>query len=164
MKSLSGQFYRVIFARDLPNVLQGIRHPEGRFHHDGQPAIYMSPSPETAAIAVATYIRPGDPARITVPLGLDGANMLDFRRPDVEKSLGLTGGETSVTWQDQRAVGLPATSWLASDAARDAGADGMIYPSRKEPSRWHIVLFRWNRKNAPELSQSALPLVFDHVQ
>ena len=38
-----------------------------------------------------------------------------------------------------------------TDAARTAGADGMIYTARSEPTRWHLVLFRWNT-NGPILA------------
>lgn len=148
-RPLSGVFYRVVFADALARVLDGVQHPEGRFHHGGQQAIYMSPTPEMAAIAVKTYLRPGDPDRVTVPLQVAKARVLDFRMPEAEAFLGLPWRETAVPWRDQRAAGLPATSWSASDSARAAGADGMIYPSRQRSDRWHLVLFRWNIPGGP---------------
>ena len=141
---ISGRYYRILFASDLSRLLQGAITPEGRFHHSGQPAFYMSPTPDAAAIAVATYLRDGDAPRIIAPLKVTNARILDLRRDDVLAHLGLNGAEPSVLWQPQRAKGLPATSWAASDAARHADADGMIYTSRKDPTRWHLVLFRWN--------------------
>jgi RES domain-containing protein len=143
-ETLSGRFYRILFAADQSRVLQGAILPEGRFHHSDQPALYMSPTPETAAIAVATYLRGDDPPRVITRLKVTNALILDLRRTDVLAHLGLTGAEPSVLWQPQRTQGLPATSWLASEAVRKAGADGMIYTSRKDPTRWHLVLFRWN--------------------
>jgi RES domain-containing protein len=143
-ENLSGRFYRILFKADQSRILQGAITQEGRFHHSGQPALYMSPTPETAAIAVATYLRGDDPPRVIAPLKVTNACILDLRRTEVLAHLGLTGTEPSVLWQPQRALGLPATSWVASDAARQTGADGMIYTSRKDPTRWHLVLFRWN--------------------
>ena len=142
--ALSGTFYRILFASDLPRLLQGAVTPEGRFHHDGEKALYMSPSPEAAAIAVATYLRPNDPPRVVQALTLANARVLDLRSATVLAGLGLDGAEASVLWQPQRAAGMAATSWRASDAARASGADGMIYLSRKDPARWHLVLFGWN--------------------
>lgn len=141
---VSGRFYRIIFASDRDAPLRGALSPEGRFHHDGQPALYMSPSPQAAAFAIARYLRPNDPPRLLQPLHLEAAQLLDLRNPAVIRHLGLNGNEASVPWQPERQQGLPATPWRASDAARAAGADGILYAARSEPSRWHIVLFRWN--------------------
>jgi len=165
MTPLSGRFYRIIFADNLGRVLDGVLSPEGRFHHDGERTTYMSPSPEAAAVAVNIYLKPDDPPRVIVPLQLTDAMVLDFRTPETEKQLGLKWRETAVPWAEQRAAGLPATSWRASDAARASGADGMIYPSRTLPSRWwHLVLFRWNTEGAPTLRLDGTPLAFDPHQ
>lgn len=161
MTPLSGRFYRIVFARDISRVLDGVRSPEGRFHHDRQRTIYMSPSPEAAAVAVNIYLKPDDPPRLIVPLLVSDAMVLDFRTPQVEQSLGLKWRETAVPWARQRAKGQPATSWRASDAARNAGADGMIYPSRTLPSRWHhLVLFRWNKPGGPSLKTDGVAQPF----
>jgi len=158
---LSGRFYRIIFATDLPNVLDGALSPEGRFHHHNQRTIYMSPSPQAAAVAVNIYLKPDDPPRLVVPLRISAARILDFRTPETEKSLGLEWRETAVPWAKQRAAGLPATSWRASDAARAAGADGMIYPSRTLPSRWwHLVLFDWNTPGSAQIQEDGSPFAF----
>ena len=49
--------------------------------------------------------------------------------------------KASVVWQDIRAVGSPSPTWLFSDAARDAGADAMLYSSRSQPELSHVVVF-----------------------
>ena len=162
MTPLSGLFYRIVFASDLERVLDGVLSPEGRFHHDGERTIYMSPSPEAAAVAVNIYLKPDDPPRLVVPIFVEPAQVLDFRKPETEAALGLKWRETAVPWADQRAAGLPATSWRASDAARALSADGMIYPSRTLPSKWwHLVMFRWNTPGAPVLRREgpALPFI-----
>ena len=152
-----GTFYRIVFTHDAPRLLDGVHSPEGRFHHSGQPALYMSPSPEAAAFAVATYLQPSDPPRVTARLRLTGARVVDLRDNDTLAALGLTN-EPSVEWQPERAQGLPATSWRASDAARATGADGMIYTSRKVPSRWHLVLFRWNQPGGALVELATAPV------
>ncbi len=150
---LAGQFWRILYATDLPRLLLGAKTPEGRFHHSGQPALYLSPSPTDAAHAIATYLKPDDPPRIIVPLTLTVPRIADLRRPACLATLRLTGHESATPWQPQRAAGQPATTWAASDAARAAGADGMIYTARSAPTRWHLVLFHWTdttlRQNGP---------------
>ena len=160
MTPISGRFYRIIFESDLARVLDRVPNPEGRFHHDRQPALYLSPSHNAARVAIDSYYRSNDAARVIVPLKLSGANILDFREVATSDRLGLMGGETTVHWRRERRAKKPATSWRASDAARAAGADGMIYHSRKAPPLWHIVLFAWNQKGAPTLAQDGLPQQF----
>ena len=153
MNLLSGRFYRIVFAADLGRVLDGVRTPEARFHHSGQPALYLSPSPEAAGFAVASFVGADDPPRVLVPIRVEGARVVDLRDAAHCAALGLAGHEPSVPWQPERAEGRPATSWRASDAARASGADGMVYVARSEPSRWHLVLFRWNLPGGPVLKQ-----------
>lgn len=146
---LSGIFHRIVFEADLPNLLAGAKSPEGRFHHDGQPALYLSPTPDAAGHAIAAYLRPDDPARVIIALTLQNARVVDLRDPATLQTLRLDGTEASTPWQPERQQGLPATTWRASDAARATGADGMIYTARSAPSRWHLVLFSWNRVLQP---------------
>ncbi len=164
MTPISGRFYRIIFESDLARVLEGVPNPEGRFHHDRQPALYLSPSHNAARVAIDSYYRSNDAARVIVPLKLSSANVLDFRKTATSDGLGLTGRETTVHWRRERRAKKPATSWRASDAARAAGADGMIYHSRKAPPLWHVVLFAWNQKGAPSLTQYGPTLPFGSEQ
>lgn len=145
MTALSGLFWRIVFAHDADHVLEGAAYPEGRFHHSGQPALYASPTQVGAAVAVKTYLRPDDKPRVIIGLQVDAAEVLDLRDHAVTAWLGIAPETPSVPWHDERAKGKPATSWLASDAVRKSGACGMIYASRKQPQRWHLVLFRWNQ-------------------
>jgi RES domain-containing protein len=156
----NGQFWRVVFASQVAEVLRGAHSPEGRYHHDGQRALYISQSPDYARIAVDAYLKPDDPPRLIVPLALSDALLLDVRDPLVQRQLGLKGPEANTLWQPERAKGLPATSWIASDAVRNAGADGMIYGARSDPTRWHIVLFRWNAADGAQIRQSGPPIPF----
>jgi RES domain-containing protein len=158
--TISGQFWRSVFATDAGSVLAGARSPEGRYHHDGQSALYISPSAEFSRIAIDAYLKADDPPRVIVPLDLTGAALLDVRLATVQRALGLNGTESGTLWQPQRAAGLPATSWIASDAVRNAGADGMIYAARSDPDRWHVVLFRWNMPSGPVIRQSGSPIPF----
>jgi RES domain-containing protein len=158
--AVSGRFWRSVFATDAGRVLDGARSPEGRYHHDGQAALYISPSPEFSRIAINSYVQSDDPPRVIIPLELTRAELADMRDPAVQHALGLDGTEAGRLWQPERAAGLPATSWIASDAVRRAGADGMIYAARSDPARWHVVLFRWNLPSGPMIAQSGSPIPF----
>lgn len=59
------------------------------------------------------------------------------------------------------ALGKPATSWQASDAALNAGGDGMIYRSRKSPDRWHLVLWHWNTPGCAQIQVDGSHFAFD---
>jgi RES domain-containing protein len=160
MTPVAGRFWRTVFATDLDRVLDGARSPEGRYHHDAQPALYLSPSPAYSRIAIDAYLRADDPPRLIVPFDVSNANLADLRAADVQHALGLNGTESGTLWQPERAAGKPATSWIASDAARRAGADGIIYAARSDAMRWHIVLFRWNAPSGPQVRQSGPPIPF----
>ena len=109
---------------------------------------------------MATYLRPQDPPRVIAALTITAAQVVDLRQPETLRCLALTGAEPSVEWQPQRSQGMPATSWLASDVARATGVDGMVYTSRKDPSRWHLVLFHWNQPGRASVTPVGLPLEF----
>ena len=126
--TLRATLWRAVFAGVDP--LAPVTWPEGRFHHSGQWAIYGSLTPEGCAVAIARYLREGDPPRMVVPL------QITARVLDCSGQPGL-----SVVWQDVRAGGAVAPTWAASDAARASGAQGMLYSSRSRPDLTHLVLF-----------------------
>ncbi len=148
---------RVVFAHRAAHLLDAAPGPEGRFHHDGQPAIYLSPTLADTRVAMRAYLRDDDPPRVMAQIAVSAARVLDLRQPQVLARLGLQGGESLVSWRPQRAAGLPATSWTVSDRARDLDTDGMIYPSDRAPSGWHLVLFRWNAPDAARLALIGAP-------
>ncbi|MGJ8617945.1 MAG: RES family NAD+ phosphorylase [Sulfitobacter sp.] len=153
MTSFSGRFWRIVLADRASTVLHGVQSPEGRLHHSGQSALYVSPSPEWAAIAIDAYVSKDDPPRVLIELDVSGAHVTDLRDSSVCAELGITVETASVPWQPERKAGRPATSWQASDAVRATGSDGLIYPARSDPSRWHMVLHRWNGPVGPTIRQ-----------
>lgn len=150
-----GRFYRITFATDIARALDGVIHTEGRFHHTGQAAFYCSPTKQAAAAAVAVYVKPRDARRVIIPFDITDAMLCDLRNPDTCTALGIDPETPSVPWAPERQIGLPATSWQASDAVRETGADGMIYTCRRHPrTRWHIVLFRWNQSSGAQVRRA----------
>ncbi len=128
MIGFDGTAFRALFAAADP--LAPASAPEGRFHHSGQWALYASLTPEGCAVAIRRYLRPDDPPRVVVALRVTG-RMVDLR--------GRT--EASVVWQDGWAAGTPSPTWAFSDAARAAGAQGLLYSSRSRPDLAHLAIF-----------------------
>ena len=121
--------------RLLPEALVGTpcapaAAPEGRFHHGGQVAAYASLSAEGAHVAIRRYLSDGV-ARRLVPMWLSANVVADVRGDRA----------ASVVWQDVRAMGAIAPTWAFSDAARQAGAQAMLYSSRSRPELGHVVVF-----------------------
>ena len=104
--------------------------PVGRFHHSGQVAAYASLSVEGVEVAMRRYLGDGV-KRVLVPMWLASNQVADERG----------NPKASVVWQDIRAAGSPSPTWLFSDAARDEGADAMLYSSRSRPELSHVVIF-----------------------
>ncbi|MFD2173312.1 RES family NAD+ phosphorylase [Rhodobacter lacus] len=141
MIRFSGTVWRILAADRAGDATAPVRHSEGRFHHDGQKALYASLSAEGAGVAIARYLAPGDAARVIVPLHITAARLVDHRGNPA----------LSVVWQEDRAAtGAPSPTWAYSDAARAAGAQGLLYSSRSRPDLAHLVLF--------DLSPGTIPL------
>lgn len=129
-----GTVWRILFADRAGDACEPARHPEGRFHHSGQVALYASLSAEGAAVALRRYVRAGDPPRVIVPLQIRAEIMADLRGTPEQAA-------ASVVWQDMRETGAPSPTWVVSDRARTSGAQRLIYASRSRPDLSHLVLF-----------------------
>ena len=141
---LDGTFYRMKALSDAGDVLGPARAPEGRFHRDGQRALYLSATPEGCRIATARYTTATTPPRAIFPLRVTGATVVDLRDRAATDALGIDTTHRAVEWQSLRARGLPSPTWDIADRVRALGLDGMLYASRSQPDLTHLTLFRWN--------------------
>lgn len=141
--TLDGLFYRIVPADRAARALDPAISPEGRFHHSGQPTLYVSPRPDWAEHAIRTHVRDDDPPRVACELRLTAVTVLDLRNPAHCATARIDPSLAAIPWLPERAHGLPASTWTVSDRARASGACAMIYTARSEPTRWHLVLFRW---------------------
>ena len=130
LTGFDGPVWRLVQQPLLNTPLAPARAPEGRFHYDGQIAIYASLSPEGAEIAIKRYVTDGI-ARVLVPAWLTAERVADVRDDPA----------ASVIWQDVREQGLPAPTWAYSDTARAGGGQAMLYASRSRPDLSHLVVF-----------------------
>ena len=104
--------------------------PVGRFHYSGQVATYASLSVEGVEVAMRRYLDDGV-KRVLVPMWLASDQVADERG----------NPKASIVWQDIPAAGSASPTWFFSDAARDTGADAMLYSSRSRPELSHVVVF-----------------------
>lgn len=152
MTPLSGTFWRLIERARAGEVLAPALSPEGRFHHQGQRALYLSQSEEGTRVAMARYIGAETPELIAVAIDVPHARVLDLRDAAQCVRFGIGPEHENIVWQD---LPRPSPTWAISDAARATGADGMLYRSRSRPDLTHLVLFRWNAGEGANLTPRA---------
>jgi hypothetical protein len=146
MIAFDGPVWRLLPRAMLGTPAAPAAAPEGRFHHDGQVAVYASLSAEGAAVAMRRYMSDGV-ERVMVPLWLTADRVADVRHDR----------DACIVWQDVRATGAPAPTWSISDAARRAGAQAMLYASRTRPELAHVVIFEPGLLRARDARSSAAP-------
>lgn len=134
----------------------------GRYHRLGQAALYFTPEPDWATIAIGRYLLADGISRVVVPLELDHADVFDQRHPAACAALGIDPQQSQVRWNDELAAGREPPSWQASDAARAAEAQGIIDVSRGILGGWHVCLFAWNVPGAPQVRVAGDPEPCDY--
>jgi len=118
----------------------------------------MSPQLEWAMIAVSGYIREDGRPRVVIPLTVSNAHVIDQQDEDACRSLGINRDLSNAPWRPALEAGVEPPSWRNADAARAAGADGIIDRSRMIPGGWHVNLFRWNALGGPTVTISGEPI------
>jgi len=96
LRTISGTFFPILFEPSEATPLRGAVSPRGRYHHDEQPALYISPRPEWARMAVAPYVRPDDPPRTMWRLSVDSARVADVRDAALWRALGIDPDDSAV--------------------------------------------------------------------
>lgn len=136
--------WRVMPADAADHALDPAGSPEGRFHHDGQAALYASLTEDGPAASLTRYLLPDDPPRVILRLALSGARLFDAGSAAALADLGFVADAAVHRWDIDRERGVRPVTWALSDAVRARGYDGMIYPARLRPELANLVLFRWN--------------------
>lgn len=153
----NGRCWRMKFLAQADDVLAPATAPEGRSHHGGQRAIYLSTSPEGTVLGTRRYMRANDPPRAIFPLNVRNARIVDLRDPVATARLGIDTTHRAIDWHSLRALGQTSPTWAISDRVRELGLDGMLYASSAEPARTHLTLFRWNEDGAARLTCAGPP-------
>ena len=156
---LDGRFWRMLAVAWDDDLLGPARAREGRFHRNGQRAIYLSATPAGCATAIRRYLWPGDGDRAIYPLHVRSNRIVDLRDPVATEYFAIDTSDRAAEWQADRAAGRPAPTWAIADRVRALDLDGMLYASRSDPSLTHLTLLRWNApgRAAVEPDGAALP-------
>jgi len=84
-----------------------------------------------------------------VAIDVEASGIVDLRYVSALKAVGIDLEDALTPWQAIAEAGGTPQSWTVRDRLIEVGANGLIDPSRKSPSLWHLVLFRWNVADAP---------------
>lgn len=84
-----------------------------------------------------------------VEIDVEASGIVDLRDAKALEVAGIDLADAIAPWQDIAAAGGTPKAWTVRDRLCEAGANGLIDPSRKRPGLWHLVLFRWNEPGAP---------------
>ena len=158
---LDSIFYRMVFASESECVLSSARAPEGRSHHSGQRALYLSATAEGTVVAVRRYMKPNDPERVIVAVRVIGERIVDLRDTKATAFFGIDTTHRAAEWQSIRDTGAPSPTWAISDRVRELGLQGMLYASRSDPAKTHLTLFRWNESNGALVEVAGRPFLYD---
>ncbi|MEJ6403734.1 RES family NAD+ phosphorylase [Yoonia sp. 2307UL14-13] len=142
--TLNGIYYRMKALAEADDILSPARALEGRFHRDGQRALYLSSTPEGCVVATARYTDATTPERGIFPLQVTNAQVVDLRNKTETNALQIDTTHRALEWQTLREKGLPSPTWDIADRVRELALDGMLYASRSDPAKTHLTLFRWN--------------------
>lgn len=157
-RRVEGAFFRCVLADRVDDVLKPPAPTSaGRYHRLGQPTLYLSPKVEWATTAVSGYMREDEKARVVVPVAVSAAFVLDQRDEESCRRLGIDREHSDANWRAALANGMEPPSWRNADAARAAGAAGIIDRSRLIPDGWHLNLFRWNAAGGPSVRVTGEP-------
>lgn len=97
---LAGQFYRAVLSENARAVLAAPGpQSAGRYHRQGQPALYMSSRPEWSVIAVSGYMREDGLPRVLIPLRVMGARIVDQRDKARCLQMGIIPELSTKWWQ-----------------------------------------------------------------
>ncbi len=165
LRKITGRFYRAVLADRVEHVL-GSPGPEsaGRYHRLGEPALYITPHADWAVIALGGYMADDGLSRVVVPVELDAAYVVDQHDEAACAALGIDRDLSQRPWRKALEAGEQPPSWRNSDAARLAGADGIIDRSRGIAGGWHVALFRWNELGGPNVKVCGNPIPCNYAE
>lgn len=157
----AGRVWRAGFLSQADKILGAARAPQGRGHHSGQSALYLSGTPEGCRVALKAYQNPNDPARGIFPFAVSDARIVDLRLARTRAAFDASLDDIHTFWAKIQAAGMPPPTWALADAIRATGACGLLTPSRSRPDLTHLTLFRWNAAKGAQIRQDGDPIPFD---
>ena len=147
---VEGIFYRAIDPEYRAYSLSGSRSA-GRYSSSSQPTLYLSSSREGVDAAMQSHKGSRSSKLEVVSVYVVAKQIVDLRNPLALSAAGVSIDDAIAPWQELVAKGAIPRSWTVRDRLMACGANGLIDPSRKAPGLWHLVLFCWNRDDAPQV-------------
>jgi RES domain-containing protein len=147
---LRGIFYRAIDPQFREYAIIGSRSA-GRYSRPAEPTLYLSSSIDGVEAAMIAHKDSRSTSLKILEIEVEATGILDLRNPSAVAEIGINLSDAAAPWQDIAASGGTPRSWAVRDRLIEAGANGLIDPSRKRPGLWHLVLFRWNEADSPKV-------------
>lgn len=147
---VDGMFYRAVDPQYRAEALSGSRNP-GRYSSITQPTLYLSASLDGVDAAMQAHKGHRSTELDIIRVHVVAERIVDLRNPLALTTIGLSLNDAVAPWQDIVAAGGRPRSWAVRDRLEACGAQGLIDPSRKAPGLWHLVLFSWNKDDAPQV-------------
>lgn len=147
-RTVRGTFHRAVDPAHHSAALAGSRSA-GRYSPLGVPTLYLSASRDGVAAAMIAHTGARSPTLDVLSFEVVADRIVDLRAHEALRSIGIDPADAAADWQEIVAAGGSPPSWRVRDTLEQRGASGLIDPSRTRPGLWHLVLFRWNRADAP---------------
>lgn len=143
-----GTFHRAVDPLHREHAIAGSRSA-GRYSRPDEPTLYLSASVDGVEAAMVAHRDARSSSLEILELEVEATRIVDLRDASALATLGIDLEDAVAPWQDVVAAGGTPRSWTVRDRLVEAGADGLVDPSRTRPGLWHLVLFRWNEPEAP---------------
>lgn len=155
--AVRGTFYRAIDPNFREFAIAGSRSA-GRYSRAHEPTLYLSSSVDGVEAAMVAHKDARSAALEIIEIEVEAFGIVDLRDANAVEAARIDIAHAVAPWQDIAAAGGTSSSWTVRDRLLDAGANGLIDPSRKSPGLWHLVLFRWNEADAPTVQLGGQPV------
>lgn len=155
--AVRGTFYRAIDPNFREFAIAGSRSA-GRYSRAHEPTLYLSSSVDGVEAAMVAHKDARSAALEIIEIEVEAFGIVDLRDANALEAARIDIAHAVAPWQDIAAAGGTPSSWTVRDRLLDAGANGLIDPSRKSPGLWHLVLFRWNEADAPTVQLGGQPV------
>ena len=137
---LIGRYWRAVFEGYEDYLLKPARGRFGRWHYDDQSALYCSDAPDGCRVSINSFAKADDPERILYPLYVHADRIVDLRSLEARTAFETDLPCIHAFWNDYLARDETSPTWHLSDRMRDAGAQGILAPSRSRPDLTHLTL------------------------
>jgi RES domain-containing protein len=148
--TLRGIFYRAIDPQFRDFALTGSR-AAGRYSRPEEATLYLSSSIDGVEAAMIAHKDSRSSSLEILEIEVEATGIVDLRNSSSAANIGVDLADAAAPWQDIANSGGTPRSWVVRDRLIEAGANGLIDPSRKRPGLWHLVLFRWNEADGPKV-------------